>query len=168
MRLLVVGGGPHHDTAGVTAVLAESLPPAHQLDYTEDLGRLREEHLLAYDVLVLYLLQYSGTGVSLHEAARHGIYAFLAHGRGLIALHCGHASFDDWPGYGRILGGIWEWGKSDHAPFGAVSVRMEQRDHPITRGVNDFTLQDELSHTPTLTAPIEVLATADYAGRCHP
>jgi len=83
--------------------------------------------LLDYQMLTLNCVRWTrenspGFGpegrFTLSEEARNGILDFLAHGRGLLALHCATICFDDWPEYRRILGAYWEWGVSGHAPTG--------------------------------------------------
>jgi type 1 glutamine amidotransferase len=80
---------------------------------------------------------------SLSEAGRETIRAHVAGGGGLLVLHTGSICFDDWQEWGEVVGGAWVWGESFHPPAGAVAVEVTNKDHPITRGCADFTLEDD-------------------------
>jgi type 1 glutamine amidotransferase len=60
----------------------------------------------------------------------------------LFAVHTATICFDDWPEWGKWLGGRWNWAESHHPPLGDVSVRIVAP-HPIVAGVGDFVVVDE-------------------------
>jgi type 1 glutamine amidotransferase len=82
-------------------------------------------------------------GFSLSDGARAEVEAHLARGGGILALHTAIICFDDWPGWGNILGGRWVWGRSSHPPYGRVDVRPDEPDHPLLAGLPSFSLDDE-------------------------
>ncbi len=69
-------------------------------------------------------------------ALRAAVERFVADGGGLLALHTASICFDDWPEWGRIVGGAWDWARSSHPPCGVVSPRVIA-DHPVVAGVTD-------------------------------
>ena len=64
----------------------------------------------------------TATAFSLSAAGRTAIDEWHAAGRPILALHTGVICFDDWPGWGELLGGRWDWNRSSHPPLGRVGV----------------------------------------------
>src|SRR2546430_7586022 len=83
-------------------------------------------------------------GFSLSDGARRGFLQFLSQGKGLLALHAATIFFDDWPEYRNILGAWWEWGVSGHAPLQEHEMHVAEGSHPLTAGIEDFRIFDEL------------------------
>jgi hypothetical protein len=90
-----------------------------------------------------------------------GLFNFVESGKGLVGIH-GTAW---WIG-GRavdLIGGHANW----HPPGLTFTVNMENANHPITAGVGDFEVEDEIyisAYEPTL----QILASAQWHGRAHP
>ena len=68
-----------------------------------------------------------------------------ASGRPVLAMHTASICFDDWPGYANLLGGRWVWDQSFHPEAGAVHVEALGH-HECTRGIEPFTVEDEVYH----------------------
>jgi hypothetical protein len=77
-------------------------------------------------------------------ATREAVTSFVERGGGLLALHTATICFDDWPQWGRLLGGRWRWGVSSHPP--RRPVRAELADgHPLTVGLSgELEIDDEV------------------------
>jgi type 1 glutamine amidotransferase len=65
-------------------------------------------------------------------------------GGALLALHTAPICFDSWRGWGDVLGADWVWGESYHPPLGPVHVEPTAEAHPITNGLGDFDVTDEV------------------------
>lgn len=106
-------------------------------------------------LLVIYALRFSMVqhekyaplrerwSLTLDEAQRARIAGHVAGGGGLLGVHTASICFDGWPEWRDILGGAWEWGRSFHPLPGEVHVTTS-RDHWLTRGIADFSLEDEV------------------------
>ena len=158
MRNLVIVGGITHPFAAAGAELAAMLAPRGiESECTEDVeAGLARVARGEFDLLTIYALRWSMTqhekyaphrarwSFALSAEGRAAIEGHLARGGALLGLHTASICFDDWPGWGRILGGAWRWGRSSHPPFGPVEVRLDARDHPLLAGLGDFELRDEV------------------------
>jgi hypothetical protein len=157
-RNLIITGGIYHPfetTAPALARLLDGLGIASTV--TEDVeAGLAAVSRGEYDLLTIYALRWRMLGdekyapfrarwaMSLSPAGRTAIAAHAARGGGLFGLHTASICFDDWPEWRDILGGVWIRGQSGHPPYGAARVRMLAVDHPLTRGLGDFALDDEV------------------------
>jgi type 1 glutamine amidotransferase len=104
--------------------------------------------LLNYDVVVLYDLVRDITDVQ-----KAKFLSLFDKGIGLVVLHHALVSYQHWPDYERIIGGRYpeEDGKTGvvTAETGyqhgvEIPVVIVARDHPITAGLKDFTIHDEI------------------------
>ncbi len=92
---------------------------------------------------------------------------YVRNGGALLALHAAPICFDDWSGWGDIVGAAWNWERSSHPPLGPMEVRIVS-DHPITAGVEDFTLTDEPYRHMDMAGDVEPLAVSASEGEDHP
>jgi len=100
---------------------------------------------------------------SLPEAGRRVIQAFVSDGGGLLGLHTACLCFDDWPGWRTLLGGAWVWGTSHHPPPAAFRVRTTDAVHPITSGLGEFEIEDEVYSDLALEPDVTPLAVSSEA-----
>lgn len=101
--------------------------------------------------------------LSLSDGARAALSDHVRKGGGLLGLHTASICFDDWPEWRNLLGGTWVWGTSHHPPLAPVDVQFKNSDHPLTAGLPDFSLEDEVYHHLDCVAGVTPLATATTA-----
>jgi hypothetical protein len=103
-----------------------------------DRDLLRPERIGAYDVVVDYLTESSFT-----DAQQSGLVEFVHDGGGYVGVHCAAdvSSFVDPPNerHARLLGGRFV----DHPEQSTVRVEIVDASHPITAGVESFSVFDE-------------------------
>jgi type 1 glutamine amidotransferase len=106
------------------------------------------EDLLSYDVVVLYDMV-----KSISDAQKAGLQSLFDKGTGLVVLHHALVSYQHWPEYEQIIGGRYPEadGKSGVVTAEAgykhdeeVPVVIVAKEHPVTAGVKDFTIHDEI------------------------
>jgi len=108
----------------------------------EDLRDLGE-----YDVLVDYL-----TDSTLTDAQHDGLFSFVRSGGGYVGVHCAsdltttagtdggiEGRDEPFPALRELIGGHFR----THPDQQDVDVEIVDRDHPITEGIEDFTVYDE-------------------------
>jgi hypothetical protein len=98
--------------------------------------------------------------MSIPDAARATIRSHIERGAGLVGLHTASICFDTWPEWPAILGGGWQWGRSFHPPPAPLRVRLSPT-HPLTRGLPDFTVVDELYSEQSVGATSDVCGWLD-------
>jgi type 1 glutamine amidotransferase len=141
-----------------------------QVTLSNDKGLLASPGLKDFDAIVF------GTGFTrssrqadgtvkrepdLSPQQEDGLTNFVASGKGIAGIH-GSA----WWISGRamaLLGGAANW----HPPGLTFTVHIDNPGHPITQGVNDFEVEDEI-YISAYEPHIQVLASAEWHGRAHP
>ncbi|MBI5688761.1 MAG: ThuA domain-containing protein [Verrucomicrobia bacterium] len=113
------------------------------------------EQLAQTDVLILHA-QEAGNIPAAEDRAN--LLEFLKRGGGIIAIHAGAVSRDpDW--FKSIMGGSWRFGTTKwlEAP---MHLYFTDRDHPLTRDVSNWAMNDEIYYDMDLRPDIRVLAAA--------
>jgi len=171
-----VGGPAFHPTADQAVRAAQWLGPDYSCILRED--RAAFAALDECDLLVLMGLFWTGSQadwaggrpyVPLDDASKAALERYALAGKPILVHHGAILSYDDWPAYGRIAGFIWKWGVTNHADVAEHRVRVVPTGHPIIRGVDDYSLVDELYHDVQLTPGLEpqIHAEAPWRERAH-
>lgn len=175
--LVLCGGSPHaHDFRSIGDALTRTLEAAgsavtivgHPDEFARQIGA-------KWDLVIVHALWWTMTGDAYDEwrpdwgyhttpATARAIDDHVRCGGALLSLHTAPICFDDWPKWGEILGGAWEWGVSSHPPKRPFDLHFNQ-DHPMTRQLASVvTLEDEVYGDMRMSPDSQVLAVA----RRHP
>ena len=122
--------------------------------------------LFNYDVVVLY-----DSPVNITDVEKARFLALFEHGIGVVVLHHAYLSYPMWPEYGRIAGGQYIY-RQEQLDSGLktstykgnvdIPVTVVDKNNPITAGLNDFVLHDELySHMHMIGQVTPLLKTGD-------
>ncbi len=158
IETLLLSGGSIHDWRGVGAEIEASLacvPALHVDRVDDDLDVLASPGLVRYDVVVLY---YTRGGLS--DAQKDGLLNRVAAGGGFVGVHGATASFRESPDFHAFIGGT----LIGHPPPRSYQVSVTDDRHPITEGIDEFTVFDE-QYVTDYDPRVNVLANGIYKGR---
>ncbi len=155
VRVLVVTGGHDHDPSFYSvfddARIAATVRP-HPAAFRQDFTK-------SYDTLVLYdMMQDLGD-----DKRRENLRAFVEAGKGIVVLH--HAIGDNatWPWWtGQVVGGRYLFRPEGSTPASTfkhdetVQVDVVKK-HPVTAGLESFTIHDETYRGLWISPQAEVL-----------
>lgn len=170
MKVLILSG-PNHRFADSATVIHEFLSTNGDMAVmlTDDKEILASSKLKDFEVCVF------GTGFTrtvrqpdgsskrepdLTPNQEEGLFQFVSDGKGLVGIHgtawwIGGKAFD-------LIGGHSNW----HPPGLKFTVRIQDANHPITQGIGDFEVEDEI-YISAYDPYIRILALAEWNGR-HP
>jgi type 1 glutamine amidotransferase len=100
------------------------------------------------------------------DSARR-IEAWVTGGGRVLALHAAPICFDNWDGWGELIGARWDWDRSWHPPVGEIRVELVA-EHQLTEGLDDFTVLDEAYRDMWVAADVEPLAVSRCDDQVHP
>jgi putative membrane-bound dehydrogenase-like protein len=113
-----------------------------------------KEQLAETDVIVIHAEE----GGNITGGDRANFEEYLKRGGGVVAVHGGTVSRDpDW--YKTVIGGSWRFGKTKWLE-GHMSLYFTDRENPITTGMSNFDLDDEIYYDMELLPEVKVLAGA--------
>jgi type 1 glutamine amidotransferase len=112
-----------------------------------------------YDVIVFTI--YSAKLKELPGQAQENLLNYVKGGKGFFVQHLASASFPAWEEFGKLCGRKWVMGTSGHGPRSVFQSKIVDKQHPITAGLSDFSVDDELYAKLQGNEDIHVLVTAD-------
>lgn len=176
-RNLILSGGIFHPFAETSAMLAgilrDSGIDSEVVEVKAGLARLAAGEtfgMLSVNALCWGMTQHekyaSYRAEFAHattEAERRALQRHVEDGRPLLAMHTAPICFDDWPGWGALIGAGWVWGQSGHPAPCPVRVSGGWVPEP-------FEVEDELYGGLVLADDSEVLALGRAEGNAaaHP
>jgi uncharacterized protein len=176
IRVLLTYGG-HDFQAKEFFAMFDSLPGVvyTKAEMPKDADKLNPGLKKDYDVIVMYDMigadHNKNTGLTV--AQRKAFVKLLDSGIGLISLHHNIGANQAWAETPKIIGGIHipkvftidgkQYGPSGSGgDFETHHVTVVDRQHPITRGIKDFTIQDETYCKYYVAPDVKVLLTTDH------
>lgn len=161
-RVVIVTGEDYggHKWQQTAPVLKRLLEADRRLQVTvvEDLKFLRSPELGKHDVVVMHFKNYDPK-VPGPEGWKN-LEGFVRAGGGLVLVHFACGAFQEWPGFVKLAGRVWNPKLRGHDPRGKFRVDIAAPEHPITRGLKAFETTDEMYTCLDGKTPVEVLATA--------
>jgi hypothetical protein len=130
------------------------------------------DDLTNFNAVVLYDM-----APAITEAQKEKLLSLFTRGTGLVVLHHALASFQAWPEYARIIGGLYPLAKkgqpASSVPSGYqhgvdLTVTVADKAHPITTGLRDFTIHDEIYWGYRVGADVHPLLTTPHPKSGNP
>jgi len=128
------GGG--HDWKGNFAILQPILEKTGDFEVTAsaDMDELKAENIKKYDLILFY-----GSGLNFKDADQEkGLTDFVREGKAWAGIHSATDSFKSSDAYWQMVGGRFK----GHGG-GKFQVRIMDKEHAITKPLEDFEIQDE-------------------------
>lgn len=165
IRVLLIAGDDvaAHPWREVSEGVRADLVKAGKFDVKvcEDPAALESASLLKpYDVIVFTIYTTNATPM-ISDKAKENLLNFVKEGKGFFVQHLASASFAKWDEFGKLCGRKWVMGTSGHGPRSVFEAKIAKKDHPITKGMEAFKVDDELYAKLQGDTPIEVLVEAD-------
>jgi putative membrane-bound dehydrogenase-like protein len=114
----------------------------------------KPEQLDNTDVLVIYAAE----GGTIEPDQRTSLEKFTKRGGGIVVIHDGVCGKDaDW--FKTIIGGAWQHGKAKWYE-GEVGLYFQDTSHPITKGITNFDLKDEVYYGMNMLPEAKILASS--------
>lgn len=174
VKVLLLAGddvAPFHDWRENSEATREVLVDSGRFDVrvSEDPLILESKKALeAYDVIMITFFNRSLPTIT--DQAKNNLLEFVENGGGFYVQHLGSASFKEWEEFVKLCGRCWRMGTSGHGPRGVFQANVVDKEHPITKGIDDFKVFDELYAKLQGDEPIHVLVSAesDWSGGTEP
>ena len=147
LALALVGDRYHSPTyirdGLIQALVRENVPVVFLTDHT----KLTRETLAKYDLLIFLKdgmvwpngYERGSQVLWMTDEQQQAVHDFVQDGKAFLALHNSHGIYPKGGPYYELF-----WGDyGGHPPPAEFTVRVEDDDHPITRGVEDYLVFDE-------------------------
>jgi uncharacterized protein len=141
MHILVFCDDKWHPAATIRAGLAPLSGDQFTFDWLEDGNAWPSVALARYDAVLLTKSNHvssADTQPWMTPAAEAALVNYIAQGGGLLVVHSGTVGYDESPTLRAHMGGVFD----RHPPQCDVTL-TPSTDHPLTAGVEPFTVRDE-------------------------
>jgi hypothetical protein len=153
--LILTGGSQAHDHKRIGPLLVDYLKDTGNIDptLTGDKSILESPDLRYYDLCVFYI-----TVRNLTNEQESNITSFVAEGKGFAGIHPSTVVSEENEKYIDMIGSQF----INHSHYHEFPVTIKDKDHPITQGVSDFRISDELYVVDCKADNIHILANTDW------
>jgi type 1 glutamine amidotransferase len=173
-KVLLLSGGQrqHHGYREQALYLSGALENTGRFQVTigEDAAILETPAMRKYDLLIV-TADRRDPEFKFTADQQTAIFDFVRSGHGYVSIHGADNAPPDWrPEWKELLGGIYSHvGKPDgKAIKGSYIVKIADTGSPITEGLKDFTLKDELYTNMQMLSDVRPLATIEHQGVVWP
>jgi type 1 glutamine amidotransferase len=132
----------------------------------EEAAILETPSIRKYDLLVV-MADRRDPEFQFSEAQQQAIFEYVRSGHGYISIHAADNAAADWlPAWKEMLGGVFSHkGLPDgKTKKGSYTVKIVDTQSPITQGLKDFPLKDELYYQMQMMPDVQPLAVIEYQG----
>lgn len=173
-KVLLLSGGQreHHGYRDQAFYLCGVLEDTgrHQVTIVEDAAILETPAMARYD-LVIVSADRRDPEFKFTKGQQEALLGWVRDGHGYVSIHGADNAAPDWlPEWREMLGGVFSHiGLPDgKVRKGSYRIRINEPDHPVTKGLSDFDLKDELYYHMQMKEDVKPLATTEYGGGTWP
>jgi type 1 glutamine amidotransferase len=167
-KVFLLSGGQrqHHGYRDQAFYLAGVLENTGRFQVTigEDAAILETPALRKYD-LIIVAADRRDPEFKFSRAQQEAIFEFVRAGHGYVSIHAADNAAPDWlPTWREMLGGVFSHVGSPDGKYrkGSYTVKIVDTNSPITQGLKDFPLRDELYYQVQMQPDVQPLATIEY------
>jgi uncharacterized protein len=173
-KVLILSGGEreHHGYRDQALYLASALEDTrrYQVTICEDASILETPAMKKYDLLIVNADRRQPEHKFTLEQQK-ALLEYVKEGHGYVSIHGADNAPPDWiPEWKQMLGGIYSHvGLPDgKAILGKYTIKIADKSSPVTAGLDDFELNDELYSNMQMLPEVKPLATIEYKGTTWP
>jgi uncharacterized protein len=155
--LMLMGGADYHNTPEHYELLAGLMagPAGFNITVTDDFPGQTRQSLRGYDLLVFW----TTIGQPPAEPV-HALFETVREGTPLLGIHAAPFTVRMIEGGPQAIGSAYIK-RFPHLPYQETMVNIVDRNHPVTAGVEDFRVTDELYCLEDLGPDVTLLASYD-------
>ena len=172
MLLLSGGRRQHHGYREQALYLSSMLENTGRFQVTicEDAAIVETPAINKYDLMIVSADRRDDE-FKFTTGQQEAIFAYVRAGHGYVSIHAADNAAKDWlPTWKEMLGGVFShFGLPDGKPRkGTYVVKIADSSSPITQGLKDFSLTDELYYQMQMMPDVQPLATIEFEGVAWP
>ncbi|CAN5475904.1 hypothetical protein BH23BAC1_BH23BAC1_34990 [soil metagenome] len=168
INILIITGGHDFDRESFFGMFDKFENLNYQeVEHPEALNYLNLEKSSTYDVLVFYDMP-----SEISDKHKTDFLELARNGKNMLFLHHSIVSYDGWEEYENLVGGHYynrpyqkgntELPSSEYSHDENIKVYIENKEHPITKGISDFDIFDETYNNVYINKNIEPLIATDH------
>jgi type 1 glutamine amidotransferase len=164
--ILILSGQNNHNWQKTTPVLEKMFSESglFSVAVTNRPDTLKYADYRKFSLVVSNWNSYPDTSTRWKKSKEQAFTRYMKEGGGALVLHAGGASFYGWRDYHSIA--IGRWGKNtSHGSIGEAIIHFTDTSHPITQGLRDFTITDEIWENADIVPSAQILGWVQKKGQ---
>lgn len=173
-KVFLLSGGKrqHHGYRDQAFYLANVLENTGRFEVTlgEDAAILETPAIRKYDLIIVNADRRDDE-FKFTRSQQEALFDFVRSGHGYVSIHGADNAAADWlPAWKEMLGGVYSHFGLPDGKYrkGTYTVKITDTTSPVTRGLEDFPIEDELYYQLQLMPDVQPLATIEYQGTAWP
>ena len=161
LRVLLLSGKNNHNWKKTTPALVKIFTKSERftVTVTNEPEKLKAADFKACDVIVSNWTPWPIRKRYWDAETEKAFLDFIRGGRGLVVFHAASTAFATWPEFQKLVGATWGKG-TGHGRQHEFEVKIADPKHPVTAGMKNFRILDELWHRMPAQPGRKVLAAA--------
>ncbi|MDX2443830.1 MAG: ThuA domain-containing protein, partial [Bacteroidales bacterium] len=145
IRLLIISGSNNHEWQQTTPFLEKMFDKSgiFEASTTSQPDTLNYKVFKNFDAIISNWNSWPDNDFRWSAETENGLLKYVEEGGGLVFFHSSTSAFYEWPEFKDISIGAWveeTW----HGKPSPIKVSIGNQEHPITQGLSDFYIFDEL------------------------
>lgn len=145
IKVLLLSGSNNHNwkktTPAIRDILLES--DLFEVEITEKPDLINAGLLSQYQLILSNWNDFPNQKCTWSVETKTAITDFVEEGGGIVFIHSASSAHTDWKKYQEISGASWGT-NTRHGKVAPFEVKLKDVNHPITKGMSDFWISDEL------------------------
>lgn len=164
IKLLILSGSNNHEWQSTTPFLAKIFTESGKFSVaiTEKPDTLKANDLKVYGAIVSNWNSWPNNDLRWPAETENALLSFVENGGGWVTFHASTSAFYKWPEFRDISTAAWidsTW----HGEISTVEVQISNNEHPVTKGLSNFTILDELWVNAARNETFQILGTSTNA-----
>jgi type 1 glutamine amidotransferase len=162
INILILSGRNNHEWQQTTPFLERmfSQTGIFKTEITNQPDTLKLADFEKFDVVLSNWNSWPENDLRWPAETENALLQFIKNGGGFVTFHSSTSAFYKWPEFQEISTGAWIMDATNHGKPSKTRVEISNIKHPVTQGVKDFEIFDELWINAAKNNKFEVLGTA--------
>jgi type 1 glutamine amidotransferase len=162
IRVLLLSGRNNHEWQQTTPFIEKLLMQSGRfsVSVTEKPDTLKLSDFQKFDVVLSNWNSWPENDLRWPEVTEKALLKFIESGGGFVTFHSSSSAFYKWPEFKEISTAAWIMDTTSHGKISETKVSIVNKKHPVTAGISDFEIIDELWLNAAVNPKFEVLGTA--------
>lgn len=162
IRVLLLSGRNNHEWQQTTPLIEKIFLQSgiFTASVTEKPDTLKLSDFQKFDVVLSNWNSWPENDLRWPEQTEKALLTFIENGGGFVTFHASSSAFYKWPEFKEISTAAWIMDTTSHGKVSETAISIIHKKHPVTKGLKDFVIFDELWLNAAVNSKFEVLAIA--------
>lgn len=146
LKVLILSGRNNHEWQKTTPSLVDILNSSgiFTVFVTNQPDTITSGYLEKFDVILNNWNSWPENDLLWPAESGNALLRFIENGGGFVTFHASTSVFYQWPDFQKIVTAAWIQDTTSHGKCSETEVIITDPNHPVTKGMNNFVLFDEL------------------------